>query len=191
MSDTRKSQMIRKTERWSKNCLWNWNVSFPTQNNKSEKKYIRSQPFCWSSQRQKDQEAELSQWHRTRGSWGEKLQMLLCFGSKAIIKYVAMRRSIFGNEYCRSTSTDGFRRKTNSADGKCSALCECSRWWNQWLLRCSNEIECLTRACAEPSVWQSLLFGAPQWSPGFIIGSIKTPQNSYHRHCWSLSWSPQ
>jgi hypothetical protein len=29
-----------------------------------------------------------------------ELQMLLCFGSKAIIKYVAMRRPIFGNEYC-------------------------------------------------------------------------------------------
>jgi hypothetical protein len=31
---------------------------------------------------------------------------------------VAVRRSIFGNEYCRSTSTNGLRRDTNTADGK-------------------------------------------------------------------------
>jgi hypothetical protein len=39
---------------------------------------------------------------REMGQLGGELQMLLCFGSKAIIKYVVMRRTIFDNEYCRS-----------------------------------------------------------------------------------------
>jgi hypothetical protein len=46
--------------------------------------------------------------------------MLLFLGSKMIIKYVAMRTPIFGDEYCQNTSTDAFRRDTNSADGKVS-----------------------------------------------------------------------
>jgi hypothetical protein len=37
--------------------------------------------------------------------------MLLLFGSKSIIKYAAMRTSIFDNEYCGSTSTDSLRKQ--------------------------------------------------------------------------------
>jgi hypothetical protein len=36
------------------------------------------------------------------------------FGSKAIIMNVAMRRPIFGNEYCRRASPDGFRRQRST-----------------------------------------------------------------------------
>jgi hypothetical protein len=53
--------------------------------------------------------------------------MLLCFGSKSIVKYVAMRRSMFDKEYCQNTSAEAFRRETNSADSRCFALSECSR----------------------------------------------------------------
>jgi hypothetical protein len=38
-----------------------------------------------------------------------ELPIVLGFGSKAIIKCVAVHRPMFGNEYCRSTSTDDFR----------------------------------------------------------------------------------
>jgi hypothetical protein len=46
----------------------------------------------------------MTQGHRTRemGQLSGELQMLLCFGSKAIVKYVVMRRPIFDNECCRS-----------------------------------------------------------------------------------------
>jgi hypothetical protein len=39
---------------------------------------------------------------RGAGQLGGELQMLLFFGSKAIIKYAVMRMPRFGNEYCRS-----------------------------------------------------------------------------------------
>jgi hypothetical protein len=59
---------------------------------------------------------------RKRGRTGAvrdtSTEVFSSFGRKAIVKYVAVRRSIFGNEYCRSTSTDALRRETNNADGK-------------------------------------------------------------------------
>jgi hypothetical protein len=41
-------------------------------------------------------EAEMSRRHEKPGSSGGELQMLLCFGSKAMIKYVAMYRPMMG-----------------------------------------------------------------------------------------------
>jgi hypothetical protein len=45
-------------------------------------------------------------------NWG-----LFVIWQQSDVKYVALRRSIFENEYCRSTSTNGFRRGTNNAEG--------------------------------------------------------------------------
>jgi hypothetical protein len=42
--------------------------------------------------------SEASRRHRTRGGWDGEPSMLLCFGSKAVIKSVVMRRPRFGNE---------------------------------------------------------------------------------------------
>jgi hypothetical protein len=39
---------------------------------------------------------------REMGQLGGELQMLSYFGSKAIVKYLIMRRTIFDNECCRS-----------------------------------------------------------------------------------------
>jgi hypothetical protein len=56
-------------------------------------------------------EAATSWWHWKRGSSGGELEILLCFGSKIIVKSVAMRRPRFGNNYCQSTYTDAFRKQ--------------------------------------------------------------------------------
>jgi hypothetical protein len=40
--------------------------------------------------------------------------MLLFFVSKAIIKCVAVRRPVCGDEYCKSTSTYGIRKQKST-----------------------------------------------------------------------------
>jgi hypothetical protein len=55
-------------------------------------------------------EAEMSR-RRTGGSREEQPHMLLRFGSKAMIKYMAVRRPIFRNQCGRNASTVGFRRQ--------------------------------------------------------------------------------
>jgi hypothetical protein len=44
----------------------------------------------------------------------EWIEAFWCFGSRAIIKHVAMRRRILGNEYCRRTSANGSRRQRST-----------------------------------------------------------------------------
>jgi hypothetical protein len=56
-------------------------------------------------------EAEINRRRGNQGWSGEELQMLSCFGRKAIIKYLVMHKAACGSAQWRSVFTVGFRRQ--------------------------------------------------------------------------------
>jgi hypothetical protein len=59
-------------------------------------------------------ESETGRRHWIHSSADGEPSILLGISSKAVIKYVVMRRPRFGNESCRTTSTDSFRKQKST-----------------------------------------------------------------------------